>query len=375
MSLFFGLAPRRPGLHRTLWWVRPSGVAVLAGFVAVARPGPESHGRGLLVLLALIGTVGFWAAEFVVEWVRNQASAVAQLGAGVCGALLALASSHSPATAFPLMAVGVASATLSVRAAGVVVGGTALTLVIGLVAIGGHTRDLLWIAPVIGLVALAGAVRRSYVQRAEQAELLLAQAERARVAEAGRAALAERARIARDLHDVLAHSIAALAMQLEAADALLAGGQVDRAHQTVLRARDLARDGLAETRRAVRALREDYQPLPDALRRLGEQVEITGAPRQLPPDVHDAIFRAAQEAVTNARKHAPGGKVLVELEFRPEMVELRVTNGPATEPADLAGTGAGLGLVGMRERAVAVGGSVVAGPADGGWSVTVTIPT
>jgi signal transduction histidine kinase len=292
----------------------------------------------------------------------------------VCGSLLALASPNSPATAFPLIAAGVGSATLPAVAAAAVVGGTALTMIVGLAAIG-HIRDLLWIAPVIGLVALAGAVRQSYVQRAEQAELLLAQAERARVAEAGRAALAERARISRDLHDVLAHSIAALAMQLEAADALLADGQVDRAHQIVLRARDLARDGLVETRRAVQSLREDYQPLPEALRRLGEPVEVTGTPRDVPPAAHDAIFRAAQEALTNARKHAPGGKVLVELAFEPDLVRLQVTNDAATEPAELTHTGAGLGLIGMRERAAAVGGSVEAVPAGGGWSVTVTIPT
>jgi signal transduction histidine kinase len=374
MSLFFGLAPRQPGLHRTLWWIRPAGVGVLAGLVAVHQPRPELHGRGLLVLLALIGTVGSWAAEFVLERRRAQASLVCQVGAAVCGSLLALASPNSSATAFPLIAAGVGSATLPAVAAAAVVGGTALTLVIGLAAIG-HTRDLLWLTPVIGLVALAGAVRRSYVQRAEQAELLLAQAERARVAEAGRVALAERTRIARDLHDVLAHSIAALAMQLEAADALLADGQVDRAHQIVLRARDLARDGLVETRHAVQALREDYQPLPAALRRLGEPVEITGPSRELPPDTHDAIFRAAQEALTNARKHAPGGKILVELAFEPELVRLQITNDGATEPAALTHTGAGLGLVGMRERAAAVGGAVEAGPAAGGWSVTVTIPT
>lgn len=374
MSLFFGLAPRRPGLHRTLWWVRPTTIGVLAALVAAHQPRPDLIGQGLTVLLSLIATVGAWAAEFVLERRRGQASVVCQIVAGIGGAVLALASPDSPAAALPLIAVGVGAATLPMLAAAAVVGGTGLTLIIGLAALG-HARALLWLTPVIGLVALAGVVRRSYVQRAEQAELLLAQAERARVAEAGRAALAERTRIARDLHDVLAHSIAALAVQLEAADALLFDGQIDRAHQTVLRARDLARDGLAETRRAVSALRGDHPPLPDALHGLGEPVAVTGAPRELPPDVHDAIFRAAQESLTNARKHAPGGKIHMQLEFEPDSVRLQVGNDAATRPAALAGTGAGLGLVGMRERAAALGGSVEAGPAGDGWSVTVTIPT
>jgi len=383
VSLFFGYDPRDARLQRAMWWIRPIGLSGVAVLVCIARPHPGLAGRGLLILLALIATAASFGWEFGTERLTGRPSIPALLAAGVTGALLTAAAPNGPAVVYPFVAAGACGALLASPVAIYAVAVIAVTLVAAFASSGtAHVDNLAWMVPVLGLVALVGSVRRSYVQRAEQAELLLVQAERTREAEAGAAALAERTRIARDLHDVLAHSIAALAMQLEAADALLTSGDVARAHQTVLRARGLARDGLVETRRAVSALREDYRPLPYELQALADRhaapvtLEVVGVERELPPDARDAVFRAAQESLTNAAKHAPGSPVSMRLEFQPSTVFLDVHNrGAESAAAPLAGSGAGLGLVGMRERAAALGGSVEAGPAGAGWTVRVTIPT
>jgi signal transduction histidine kinase len=364
-----------------MWWIRPIGLSAVVALVSIARPHPGLSGRGLLILLALIVTAAGWAWEFGTERRGGGSSIPALLIAGIAGALLTVADPTGTSIVYPLVAAGACGALLATPMAIYAVAAIAVTLVAGFASSGtAHVDNLVWIIPLLGFVALAGSVRRGYVQRAEQAELLLAQAQRTREAEAGAAALAERARIARDLHDVLAHSIAALAMQLEAADALLTSGDIPRAHQTVLRARGLARDGLVETRRAVSALREDYRPLPYELQALADahgtpvRLEVVGTERELPADARDAVFRAAQEAVTNAGKHAPGSALTMRLEFEPSAVLLEVHNAAAQAAAPLADTGAGLGLVGMRERAAALGGSAEAGPAGDGWTVRVTIP-
>ena len=130
---------------------------------------------------------------------------------------------------------------------------------------------------------LLGFNRRQYIDRAEQADLLLAQAERARREQARAAALDERTRIARDIHDVLAHSLGALAVQLDVTEALLDdGAEHGDGPSHVSRARRFAVDGLAEARRAVTALRGDTLPLPLLLDGLIAQYRTdSGAPARL----------------------------------------------------------------------------------------------
>jgi signal transduction histidine kinase len=230
--------------------------------------------------------------------------------------------------------------------------------------------------------------------RVEQADLLLAQAERARREQARAAALEERTRIARDIHDVLAHSLGALAVQLDVTEALLEDG-ADTAvlHTHVARARRLAVDGLTEARRAVTALREGTPPLPVLLDGLVEQyradtaaparLQITGTPQGLPPDAALAAYRTAQEAISNTRKHAPHAALTLSLDYRVSATTLTVTDTPSTttttevpEPAGpLAGTGGGYGLTGLRERAELLGGTLHAGPDGGAWTVRLRLPT
>ena len=231
---------------------------------------------------------------------------------------------------------------------------------------------------VIGL-ALAGYTLRLDADARGNAQRLLDQERAARAAEAETAALAERARIAREIHDVLAHSLSAQLVHLEAARLLIEGDATrDQILERVVAARSMAREGLAETRQALSALRGEMTPVEDFLRELvfsdKASVSVTGARRALPAEASQAVRRVAQEALTNVRKHAPGATVFVRLAYGEGEVTLDVkdSGGP---PGELAASGAGYGLLGMRERAELLGGSLTAGPGEEGFIVTLKVPT
>ena len=206
--------------------------------------------------------------------------------------------------------------------------------------------------------------------------------------------LNERARIAREIHDVLAHSLGALSIQIQAARAVLTDHQdIDRALEVLSAAQRMAADGLTETRRAVHALRSDVIPLDQELsqaarthrERYGTDAAFTagGQPRPLPPEATVALLRTAQEALVNAAKHAPGQRVSVRLDYGGEDVSLTVVN---DLPGDGTGTGpgptvpcphtvdGGYGLTGMRERLRLLNGTLVAGAQDGHWVVAAGLP-
>ncbi len=252
--------------------------------------------------------------------------------------------------------------------------------------------------PLVGL--LLGRLVRARRVQAEQSATLLAQTQQL-LASRGRADdLGERARIAREVHDVLAHSLGALGIQIQTARAVLTDHQdIDRAVEILLTAQRMAADGLTETRRAVHALRTDSKPLDEELRRAtavyGERydVKITlgvgGSPRPLPPDATVALLRTAQEALVNAAKHAAGQCVAVKLDYAASDVRLTVVNGlpegrdlanghgPAHGYAASAGQGTlsgGYGLTGMQERLRLLNGTLEAGPRDGQWAVTAELP-
>lgn len=228
--------------------------------------------------------------------------------------------------------------------------------------------------------ALAGVVRRMSAEAADT--------EAAQQALAGtlleRTALGERARIARELHDVVAHHISMIAVQAETAR-LTTAGMPPAGAQQLSAIGDTARNALTEMRRLLGVLREDAatDPLPalkqpqPGLRQLndlldeardatgaGTRLILHGAPVALDPGVELAAYRIIQEALTNARRHAPGAAVDVELHFTDAALHLLIRdNGPGS--AASAGR-SGHGLLGMSERAAAVGGTLKAGPASGG---------
>jgi signal transduction histidine kinase len=233
----------------------------------------------------------------------------------------------------------------------------------------------------IVLVA-AGALReRGQARRRLAEQQRISDTERAR-----RALLEERTRIARELHDVVAHHMSVIAIQAEAAPYR----PPEEAAGSFATIRATATEGLRELRRVVGVLRaegstEDPDPQP-TLDRLDDLVAsargtglrvtaaVTGTPRPLPPGVELSAYRILQEALSNAMRHAPGADVRVEIAYRPAGLELRIVNGPArTQP--LRSPGAGHGVLGMRERAAMLGGELTAGSRpDGGYAVAAVLP-
>lgn len=243
-------------------------------------------------------------------------------------------------------------------------------------------------------IALADAVRnrRAYVAAVEERAR---RAEESREAEARRRVGDERLRIARDLHDVLAHHIAVINVQAGVAGHLLER-QPAQAREALDHVRAAARSVLSEMQAVVTVLREPgespdpTEPTP-GLDRLGELIEeyrragltidtvISGTPTGLPAAVDLVAYRAVQESLTNVRKHAGNAKVVVALDYRPQSFGLTVTNSGTGPDSRRAGADAdstrGFGLMGMRERVGSVGGAVRTGPTPGGgFVVAATLP-
>ncbi|MFC9058490.1 sensor histidine kinase [Streptomyces sp. NPDC057074] len=248
----------------------------------------------------------------------------------------------------------------------------------------GH-EQLPWVVGLTtGVPVVIGIINRSQRQAVRAALSAAESAERAARAEARTAVLTERGRIARDVHDVLAHSLAGINMQLELADALLDTGDLEKVREANDKAHGLVKESLKQAQWTVHALREDALPLLESLTAMVESaghhdaLTVTGTVREVPARVTQNLLRIAQEALTNAARHAPGGPVGVELTFAAASITLRVRNGRATRTTSPGG-GSGMGLIGMRERVALLGGSVAAGPVtegrnQGGWQVEAVIP-
>ncbi|WP_093785115.1 sensor histidine kinase [Actinacidiphila guanduensis] len=274
-------------------------------------------------------------------------------------------------------------------AAWAVYGIAAAASLVASAVVGADTATLLGVPLLLVAGLLVGLNRRAYRAQAEQSAVLLAQAEQLRAEQRRGAVLDERARLAREIHDVLAHSLGALGIQIQAARALLTDHQdTGRAVEVLTVAQRMASDGLAETRRAVHALRSDTPPLTEELTRMaaiheqrhGGTVRLTvaGEPLPLPPDQALALVRTAQESLTNAAKHAPRRPVAVGLEYGEETVTLTLANpladGAPPPGAAFATVDGGYGLTGMRERLLLLGGTLTAGASGGTWTVTASVP-
>jgi signal transduction histidine kinase/ligand-binding sensor domain-containing protein len=186
----------------------------------------------------------------------------------------------------------------------------------------------------------------------------------------------ERNRIAREMHDTLAQGFVGISVQLESVRETLGGAPAEAAHH-LERARHLVRVSLAEARRAVRDLRPsalETQTLPDALSELAAQLTNSiavsfaqrGAARPLTAQTEDNLFRVAQEAVTNALKHAVARRIDITLEYGPEAVRLSVRDDGCGYDPEEEETSGGVGLVGMRERARLIGATLGVRRAEGG---------
>jgi signal transduction histidine kinase len=373
------------------------GMAVVA--FAFFRPGHSQHGAWLA--LATVVALASWAVVVLVRFAAiptgeelmhprwRNARRVAAV-TGIVASALGMAPSdsiHMAPLAVILIAViwdeyesiwfGALAATLAF----------ALTP-IGCLLAGSNTQTLLSYLAANAVWVLVGVSRRqSRIARRRRDELETQQQElREQDARAG--ALAARQAAARDIHDVLAHSLGGLVIQLDAAEALLESGRAGEAQAKVAGARALAADGLADARRAVAALRSPddsgaseqtsvdlagaVERLLRAHRELGGRVEarlgLDAAP-PLAPRVASAFERALQESLSNARRHAPGEPVAVELLAADGRLALTVSNPMRADRAH-SDAGGGHGLIGMAERFAALdGGSAAARERDGRFVV------
>lgn len=332
------------GLYGLILLILSAGLLTLR-VVDLERWGPRARLVSMLITAVVVGLfygfdVSSWAVSFAyvlsfaagVRLVRHQAYLVA--GVATVTAVAATAASGAVAAGWPV-----------------------------------------WAGLTVFLPVFMGISRRAAALQLSAARDLVAQTERTRVAERQASALEERTRLARELHDVLAHSLTGVGLQLDLADAQLEAGQNDKARGTIVRARSLTNEGVDEARAVITALREDSTTLPETLARLvqePEQLTIGALSEQPPPGVRHGLLRVTQEALTNARRHAPAAPAQVTLAQDADAWQLAITNGPS---AASGVTGSGMGVIGIRERVAALGGIAQIGPTDdGGWQVVVRIP-
>jgi signal transduction histidine kinase len=341
-------------------------LALQTGAMLWAAPRPAPTGSGLAIY-ALVGVAAVAWLAMTVRSGRTQAAAVwvcAAAGLAVCALDTR---GFAPCYLIAACTVAVAARPLAEAFAGTAAAAGGLTVVLW--AQGEGWLEMLVWAGSLSLVLLLGVVRRQREEQARQAKSM--------------AALDERARVAREIHDVLAHSLSALTVQLETAAALLEKDRAADAAVLVERAGRLARDGLTETRRAVSALRGDPVPLGELVGALADgyradlgapaDVTVSGTPRPLGGEPGLALFRTAQEALTNVRRHAPGSAVVVHLEYRADTVRLTVHDDGTGRAATTLPPG-GHGLAGLRERVGLAGGTLSAAPDGDGWRVDARIP-
>ncbi len=249
-----------------------------------------------------------------------------------------------------------------------------------------------------GLI-FATAMAAGTLSRAKRTSLTAAQtrAERAEAEldqEAARAAAAERARIARELHDVVAHHVSLMAVQAEAAASLLPA-QPEQARTSVDIIGDTARQALTELRRLLGVLRGPAErqaaapatapaasltDLGDVLAKVREaglpvEYQVTGTPAALAPGIELTAFRIVQEALTNTLRHAEAVQARVTVAYEPGFVTLSVADSGPRRPDPPARSGSGFGLAGIAERVASCGGSLTVGPSSAaGFALSARLP-
>lgn len=367
-------------------WLTPLGLAMVAIVVltaGVSAPGFASGGPGLLNLLAALAFAGA-AVPFLIRKTLPPA-AYAALTALMA---LAVAGMRVADPAGEVIALFLLAAFAPLRPPRAVLAAVTLlgVLAFNVLQLGsGHSALTLILATDAGAAFffLVGTLLRTESEQRLRITGLLQELQASREAEQAATLAAERGRMAREMHDVLAHTLSGLALQLEGARLLAQSTNADaRLLETIQQAQQLSRSGLTEARRAVHTLRGNELPGPELIGSLVDQHRLVssgvaryrsqGQPVPLGPEAALALYRAAQESLSNVRKHAPGADVDVELIWGPDTVDLRITNS-GTGILDSAAD-PGYGLTGMTERADVAGGTVTAGPYDGGFLVHLSLP-
>ena len=377
----------------TYLWIRSLSAAVIV-FVAAysfhARPAPGDRGQALAVAVALIALCGATITVMWLAWAKPALHPAVQLGVpllAVASAAMLVGLQANDAGflgVFPALCFAALMLPVPVSA---VVAGAAITavsaawVVTGRVPVEGIILNDFAIVAIYFLSLLARRLRESN----QRAELMLAELEQTRAAQAQAAMLAERQRLTREMHDVLAHSLSGLVLNLEGAKLLAGQGGADpQVSQAIDRAHRLARTGLEEARRAIGLLRGDALLGPHRLAGLAAEFTadtgipcaftVTGDESELGSDGRLTCYRVAQEALTNVRKHARADAVEIRLAYEPSGTSLTIEDSSTLGEPPAPSDGTGYGLTGMRERAALLGGTLTAGPTDDGFRVELWMP-
>jgi signal transduction histidine kinase len=250
--------------------------------------------------------------------------------------------------------------------------------------------ELIFVPVLFAIAWLAGFALRERAAQAEAAEERASHAEREREENARRAVFEERVRIARELHDVVAHHVSMMGVQAGAARVVIDRDRV-KAKEALTAIETSSRQAVAELHRLLGFLRQagdrdDLAPQPGLgqLPRLAAsmsdsdlavELSIEGEERSLPPTVDVSAYRIVQEALTNTLKHSAASRADVHVRYWPGELEVEIVDDGRPNGAS-SSTSGGLGLIGMRERAALHGGQLSAGPAaGGGFAVKVRLPT
>jgi signal transduction histidine kinase len=368
-------------------WLIPVGVITMVGVIAgVASEGLPPGVGGETMVGLLVVAAACWGVALSQRINDQRVVVLALAGLGICGALLDWEQNDGPGFVVGYLAL----AGLALRAPRRTALLAGAPIVVGIAAADAHdsanpVSTILAAVLSAGFLFVTSAVAAFSRDAHHRAEARLAREAAVREAREQMATLAERSRLARELHDVLAHSLTGLFLQLEAARLLAASTAADvRLAGHIGNAHRLAQGGMLSARRALEALRGDEVPGPANLPELISQMASTwgipmtfgveGVPRPLVPEAGLTVYRAVQEALTNAAKHAGrGARVSVTLSWEPDSLEVSVTD----SGGDGVGAGlmsSGFGLTSMVQRAAAHGGSLDFGPTGAGFRVRLRLP-
>jgi signal transduction histidine kinase len=382
-----GLRQARVQQEAARRWLRRL-VPVLLIIVAVtairSHPGPGLAGHSLGVTAALAGfALGIAGVFATFRWPGGTEIAFAVILVASSAGLM-WAQPSGPGSVGVFLGVLSLAARLPGRVA-VPLSAAAFTALSVIAAIIGRGPGVALLAVIGGLAGMSFLASR-LGKANEQAERLLIELEHSRAAEARAAGLAERQRLAREMHDVLAHSLSGLMLQLEGARMLAADHTTSpQLAEVIDRAHHLGKTGLQEARRAIGMLRGDDLPGPERLVELAGQFSedrgipcrllVSGEERKLGSEARLAVYRVAQEALTNITKHADPDRVELHLAYQPLTTRLTVEDFAAANGTrqDADGDG-GYGLTGMRERAELLGGTLNTAMTPGGFRVELDLP-
>ncbi|MEU6865093.1 sensor histidine kinase [Streptomyces sp. NPDC046876] len=383
MDTSSGAVARRPTAHRlqtaALW--AGAGLAALLFGQLTAR-GPLGFGGQIIQPGSVLAVLGILLAAVLLR-----RAPLVTLALMLLNGAFVLFLSNSPGLTFAMVApaaaaLGRVAATRTRRTAALAAAATILVLIAGQFAIPATSRPELVLTQSELPIVIAAWLIGDSVRRSRES------AARAHARATEQALTDERLRIARELHDMVAHSIGVIAIQAGVGSRVI-GKQPERARESLQAIEATSRETLASLRRTLVALRRSepaaLAPAPglDGLDRLvaataedtGVQVELvwSGSPRPLPQEIELAAYRIVQEALTNVVRHAGAGRCRVELAYGDGELGLEITDDGRGLPH--GGPGSGFGITGMRERAELLGGRLEAGPLDGGgFRVAAALP-